>query len=654
MTSKYITLENLTTYHNTLLRHLPNPQKFGFDLSSEEALLKNDGVVYLTTDGCVVRNGVSYGNADNLQFKITDGTLQFTINGEDWESIGSVVGPKGDTGEQGPKGADGSAGKDGRGLKNISLKSGYDVSPGTTSVYVITYTDNTTSEISIYNGTNGINGANGSDGITPKLKIEDGKWFASYDNEESWEEVGSAAGVSDKVAVLSENSVHMLSDGPNHELILDKRPDANNNQAITLDYRQLDIAYPMTQYIWTSDSEMLEGQYGSDEFFSKQTQSPTFTVIISSGDEFIDVHTEDLVDILYTAQISDPASIQVGLPVRHQYIYIDCFDSDGALVLTHYIDWNHQILSEDNLLQLEFDLEIDPDFYLILSGLRLAALYKTPILVSDESGIVVERPVTLQEETFINSDSYVNGVLNCHDDLNAVDVFLESELNFNNGGGYLNSQCLALSSNQFTDADGDVIITPKTTEQSIIFRAPDIYSNTTASITNALVSDGLSVGSELILEGAKDGDWHAGVSSVLNPRFKTVIKGDLEVEGSVYTSADDSITCTTTAPGGGIDMNKSKLQIYKTGLTGGGAHYRLNMQDHNGPWFISAVLGANVDTPVTINAVTAWDTEIINLTLPAGHTLVVLVTAWKVGNTPMITGHYRLTTDGIVVPILRT
>ena len=99
MTSKYITLENLTTYHNTLLRHLPNPQKFGFDLSSEEALLKNDGVVYLTTDGCVVRNGVSYGNADNLQFKITDGTLQFTINGEDWESIGSVVGPKGDTGE---------------------------------------------------------------------------------------------------------------------------------------------------------------------------------------------------------------------------------------------------------------------------------------------------------------------------------------------------------------------------------------------------------------------------------------------------------------------------------------------------------------------------------------------------------------------------
>ena len=245
--------------------------------------------------------------------------------------------------------------------------------------------------------------------------------------------------------------------------------------------------------------------------------------------------------------------------------------------MTHYIDWNHQILSEDNLLQLEFDLEIDPDFYLILSGLRLAALYKTPILVSDESGIVVERPVTLQEETFINSDSYVNGVLNCHDDLNAVDVFLESELNFNNGGGYLNSQCLALSSNQFTDADGDVIITPKTTEQSIIFRAPDIYSNTTASITNALVSDGLSVGSELILEGAKDGDWHAGVSSVLNPRFKTVIKGDLEVEGSVYTSADDSITCTTTAPGGGIDMNKSKLQIYKTGLTGGGAHYRLNM-----------------------------------------------------------------------------
>lgn len=95
----------------------------------------------------------------------------------------------------------------GRGITSIALKSGSDVSPGTTSVYVITYTDNTTSEISIYNGTNGINGANGSDGVTPKLKIEDGQWFVSYDNEESWEEVGLSAATNDDIAAifLSEN-----------------------------------------------------------------------------------------------------------------------------------------------------------------------------------------------------------------------------------------------------------------------------------------------------------------------------------------------------------------------------------------------------------------------------------------------------------------
>ena len=44
------------------------------------------------------------------------------------------------------------------------------------------------------NGSNGSNGANGQDGITPKLKIENGLWYVSYDNGATWLEVGKATG----------------------------------------------------------------------------------------------------------------------------------------------------------------------------------------------------------------------------------------------------------------------------------------------------------------------------------------------------------------------------------------------------------------------------------------------------------------------------
>ena len=44
------------------------------------------------------------------------------------------------------------------------------------------------------NGTNGTNGKNGNDGITPKLKIENGYWYVSYDNGATWSEVGKATG----------------------------------------------------------------------------------------------------------------------------------------------------------------------------------------------------------------------------------------------------------------------------------------------------------------------------------------------------------------------------------------------------------------------------------------------------------------------------
>ncbi|MCQ2198091.1 MAG: DUF4988 domain-containing protein, partial [Paludibacteraceae bacterium] len=44
------------------------------------------------------------------------------------------------------------------------------------------------------NGTNGVNGTNGTNGITPEFKIDGGLWYVSYDNNITWIELGQATG----------------------------------------------------------------------------------------------------------------------------------------------------------------------------------------------------------------------------------------------------------------------------------------------------------------------------------------------------------------------------------------------------------------------------------------------------------------------------
>ena len=43
-------------------------------------------------------------------------------------------------------------------------------------------------------GQDGANGADGKDGITPQLDIQNGKWYVSYDNGQTWIEIGQATG----------------------------------------------------------------------------------------------------------------------------------------------------------------------------------------------------------------------------------------------------------------------------------------------------------------------------------------------------------------------------------------------------------------------------------------------------------------------------
>ena len=90
--------------------------------------------------------------------KDTDGVYYWTLNG-DWmrDKDGNKI-PT--TGKDGTNGSNGSNGQDGA------------------------------------NGADGAPGAAGKDGVTPQLKIEDGKWYVSYESgaEGSWIELGQATG----------------------------------------------------------------------------------------------------------------------------------------------------------------------------------------------------------------------------------------------------------------------------------------------------------------------------------------------------------------------------------------------------------------------------------------------------------------------------
>ena len=89
----------------------------------------------------------------------TDGIYYWTLNGE-WltDDEGNKIKA------QGADGQDGKPGEDGK--------------PGTPGE----------------DGAPGQDGKPGKDGITPKLKIENGYWYVSYDNEQTWKQLGKATG----------------------------------------------------------------------------------------------------------------------------------------------------------------------------------------------------------------------------------------------------------------------------------------------------------------------------------------------------------------------------------------------------------------------------------------------------------------------------
>jgi hypothetical protein len=80
----------------------------------------------------------------------------------------SIKGDRGPVGPTGATGATGANGKDGRGILSIERTKGNGAA-GTTDTYTITFTDNTTKLITVYNGANGTNGKDGTSVTVSKV-----------------------------------------------------------------------------------------------------------------------------------------------------------------------------------------------------------------------------------------------------------------------------------------------------------------------------------------------------------------------------------------------------------------------------------------------------------------------------------------------------
>ena len=97
-------------------------------------------------------------------------------------------------------------------------------------------------------GADGNNGADGSDGVTPKLEIQEGYWWISYDNGTNWTQLGKATGEDgkggDSIKITQdENNVYFeLADGTVITM-------PQNNDTTT---QNIQFADPITKYLCSS------------------------------------------------------------------------------------------------------------------------------------------------------------------------------------------------------------------------------------------------------------------------------------------------------------------------------------------------------------------------------------------------------------------
>ena len=147
------------------------------------------------TDGKDGQDGANGQDGVTPLLKIENGYWYISYdNGATWAQLGKAKGEDGKDGANGTNGADGSNGQDGI-TPQLKIENGY---------WYVSYDNGTTwtqfgkatgaDGQDGQNGTDGKDGQDGTDGVTPQLKIENDYWWISYDNGNTWKQLGKAKG----------------------------------------------------------------------------------------------------------------------------------------------------------------------------------------------------------------------------------------------------------------------------------------------------------------------------------------------------------------------------------------------------------------------------------------------------------------------------
>lgn len=145
-------------------------------------------------------------------------------------------------------------------------------------------------------GTDGQDGTNGKDGATPKLKIENGYWYISYDNEGSWTQLGKATGEDGKPG----------ADGKDGDPMFQSVTQDEYNVYFTLTGGEK-ITLPKNQPLAIT--------------FSQQTDIP--------------IRTNQLVTINYTLIGSDPNTVVDAIPINGWNVVVTATTiSNGTITVT--------------------------------------------------------------------------------------------------------------------------------------------------------------------------------------------------------------------------------------------------------------------------------------------------------------------------------
>lgn len=321
-------------------------------------------------------------------------------------------------------------------------------------------------------GSDGVDGDNGKDGITPKFKIENGYWYVSYDNEDSWLQLGKATGENgsdgsdgdslfESVTQDDDNVYFKLSNGTLITIPKYKELTIVFSQQVDIPIRlgkSVTITYsingggsnPLIETIvsddgWSAEIAAESAIIGSITITCAQTETQAKKVVVFVSDG---KGRTTMATLTFVYDVSEDLSEELYIPDPNFKAYLLTkvdIDGDGILTKADAIAWN-----EDQSIEKEFNVSARQiqsleglEYFSTLTTLYCNSNQLTALDVNNNPALVTLSCSNNQLTSLIVTGN--SALRNLYCDMNQLKVL---DLSQNNA-----LECLHCWSNQLTDLD---------------------------------------------------------------------------------------------------------------------------------------------------------------------------------------------------------